>query len=417
MTPEGRVVRTPDELLKALASSPFETLTIAGVLSDLATLHLPPGVRLQGEAGATLAFAAGQDGVRLSADNAMRNLRLHCDPDRRALFNDTGRAGFGRLVLETLTLRGAVRLLLQGEARGGHVEAHDIDVKTADARAYPERPAGFGVEVIPAAFTIWNRQPDPASRLTADLTGIRVGRPGAPVRGGGVFVGGQPGGGSALVRRLETGEVDSDGAIASGVADRISGGVFVVIGAWVDEVVNRGPVTTYGVNDMVLDNWGSVERWTAHAAITSYGANAIGFVNFGDLGELKVLAPVQTFGGGARGFNVYAGTLRSAEFDRVTTHGDGAVGVQISRPVGRIAVERGIETFGGRGPSLVKGVVVELPAAPLSVKPGGSAREIVVRGGLVSRGEGVEALELHGTVERLEVSGGFGPAGAGFAPI
>ncbi len=31
-------------------------------------------------------------------------------------------------------------------------------------------------------------------------------------------------------------------------------------------MVNAGPVTTYGQNDMVLDNWGRVERWTAEQA-------------------------------------------------------------------------------------------------------------------------------------------------------
>ena len=43
----------------------------------------------------------------------------------------------------------------------------------------------------------------------------------------------------------------------------ITGGVFVVYGAHVKKVVNRGPVTTYGVNDMVLDNWGIVNEWVA----------------------------------------------------------------------------------------------------------------------------------------------------------
>jgi hypothetical protein len=54
---------------------------------------------------------------------------------------------------------------------------------------------------------------------------------------------------------------------------------------------------------------------------------------------------------------------------RVTTHADGAVGIQISQPIGRLAVCRGIETFGGTGPSLVKGVVISLSAMGLSIKP------------------------------------------------
>jgi hypothetical protein len=59
-----------------------------------------------------------------------------------------------------------------------------------------------------------------------------------------------------------------------------------------------------------------------------------------------------------------------AEFDRVITHADGAVGVQISQPIGRFVVHRGIETFGGTGPSLVKGVVITTSAIALSIKPG-----------------------------------------------
>jgi len=39
-----------------------------------------------------------------------------------------------------------------------------------------------------------------------------------------------------LVHRLETGEVYSDGGIAAHTPDRICGGVFVVSGAFVDQV-------------------------------------------------------------------------------------------------------------------------------------------------------------------------------------
>src|SRR5437016_9286640 len=56
---------------------------------------------------------------------------------------------------------------------------------------------------------------------------------------------------------------------------RISGGVFVVSGAFVDSVRNGGPVTTYGPNDMVLDNWGMVGHWTTSEKVTSYGPSGI----------------------------------------------------------------------------------------------------------------------------------------------
>ena len=133
-------------------------------------------------------------------------------------------------------------------------------------------------------------------------------------------------------------------------------------------------VTTYSVNDMVLDNWGVVDRWTAEAKITSFGPSGIGFVHFGILQELKVNAPIETFGQGARGFNVYTGTvtcrLRSCRHPcrRLCRHPDQPADWQ----AGRAPRHR---DFGGSGPSLVKGKVVVLSAIGLSIKPGGSVRE------------------------------------------
>ena len=55
----------------------------------------------------------------------------------------------------------------------------------------------------------------------------------------------------------------------------------------------------------------------------------------------------------------------------------------MSQPVGEIKVRRGLETYGGKGESLVKGVVVNLSAIALSVKPGGSIERAQIPGGLV----------------------------------
>jgi hypothetical protein len=198
-----------------------------------------------------------------------------------------------------------------------------------------------------------------------------------------------------------------DGRIAPGTPDEITGGVFVGSGACVDTVTNRGPVVTHGVNDMALDNWGVVDRWVAKKKVTTLGASGIGFVNFGTIRDLRVEAPTETSGEGARGFNVYNGMVDQAEFDRIVTHADGAVGVQISRPIGTLVVRRGIETFGGTGPSLVKGVVQNLSATALSIKPGGAAQLIKIEGGLRSHGKDIFPLEQQGAVQNLIVDGGF----------
>jgi hypothetical protein len=68
---------------------------------------------------------------------------------------------------------------------------------------------------------------------------------------------------------------------------------------------------------------------------------------------------------------------------------------------------RGIETHGGTGKSLVKGVLQDLAATALSIKPGGAAQEIQVLGGLHSYGKEVQAFEQHGSIESLHIEGGF----------
>ena len=109
--------------------------------------------------------------------------------------------------------------------------------------------------------------------------------------------------------------------------------------------------------------------------------------------------------------------MELAEFDRVVTHADGAVGIQVSQPIGRLVVRRGIETFGGTGPSLVKGVVVTLSAIALSIKPGGSAREIDISGGIKTNGPGVPPVEVQGVVKTFQVKGGVAAVGSGFDKI
>ena len=320
--------------------------------------------------------------------------------------------------LAGITAIGQVQILVREAVMSGHVDVEGLDIVAADARARSERPHGFGVYVLQGAFTLWNMQPDERVVITAKLVGLSVGREGAPVRGSGIFISGAGFTGGRLVAPLlDTGAVYSDGGIAEGTPDQITGGVFTVYNAHVDEVRNRGPVVTYGVNDMVLDKWGFVDRWTAEEKLTSYGPSGIGFVNFNIVNTLKILAPIETFGRGARGCNVYAGTVNLAEFERVITHADGAVGIQISQPIGRLVVHRGVETFGGTGDSLVNGVVMKLSAIVLSVKPGGSAQAIEIDGGLTTHGSGVAPFELHGAIGTFHVGGGLAAAGGGFDKI
>jgi hypothetical protein len=419
MSPAEKWVTTTEALVVAVKDESVERVVVSGQLTNAPSLSLSPGRSLCGATeDSTIAFVPHSDGVRLSTDNSVHSLHLEASPEKRAIFNDTAVTTLGRIELQGVIVSGCVQLLARDTVRDGHVDVDGLDIIAADARAQTERPHAYGVSVVQGAFTLWNLQPDNGVAISADLVGISAGRSGAPVRGSGVFVGGSGDTGGRLnLRRLETGAVYSDGGIAPGTPDRISGGVFVVHGAYADLVRNRGPVMTHGANDMVLDNWGMVDHWVADDKITSHGSSGIGFVNFGTINVLEMKAPIETFGQGARGFNVYTGTVKTAAFERIVTHADGAVGIQISQPVGRIKVRRGVETFGGAGDSLVKGVVVKLSAIAFSVKPGGSAREVDIAGGLITHGAGISPLELHGAVEHLRIADGFAVAGGGFDTI
>lgn len=398
-------VSTPKDFQQAIGSGATH-LEVVGILKGMPSVTLPPGVSLR---GGTLTF--GAKGLRLTSNNTVQDLTITTAPHEVALYNDTTVTDLGTLTLNNITTTGQVFLTADDQVRSGRVVADGVHVTAADTRGRFHRPTGFGVEALQGAFTLWNRQGDPAVKLTARLERISAGSAAEPVHGGGVFVGGhgdtagKADGGSIDVELLSTVDVFSNGGIAPGTPDVISGGVFVISGANVAQVRNLGTTTTYGQNDMVLDNWGVVANWHAHGAVTSWGPSGIGFVNFGEIGTLRIDAPVETFGQGARGFNVYDGSLKEASFESITTHGDGSVGVQVSRELPLLRIRDDLRTEGGTGESLVKGVLLPLPAIALSIKAGGRIGMVGVGGDVRTEGRGVPAMELDGALDSIIVGG------------
>jgi hypothetical protein len=416
---EAVVTTTVSSLSDLVAAAGDETvrrIVVEGEIRDAPSLRLAPNQQLVGAGEeAAIVFVEGADGLQLSRDNEVEQIRLLAEPRLRAVFNDTSVDDLGRMRLTGVSAVGQVQILARDRVRGGQITIDGLDVIDADVRDREDRPHLLGVGVVQGAFTLWNLQPDPEAILTARLTGISAGRVGAPVRGSGIFVGGADGsGGSLEVDVLETGPVFSNAGIREGTHDMIAGGVFVIYGSHVGRVRNRGPVTTYGVNDMALDNWGSVDEWTAEAPITTHGRSGVGFVNFGTMTSLRVEAPIETHGIGARGFNLYTGaTLDEAEFERITTHADAAIGIQIGQPLGRIIVRDGIHTQGGAGDSLVKGVITSMTAHALSVLPDGSVDSVVIEGAVTTAGPGVVAVDVRGEVGAMRVGGGIHAEGSG----
>jgi hypothetical protein len=387
-------------------------IVVDGSVSGMPMISLRPGVSLR---GGTLCF--GAKGIRLTADNVLEDVTVIVPDWELAIFNDTSVSDFGRLSLTNVRTRGQVLLLADGAVRSGHVAVHGLIVASADVRGRPDRQHGFGVDAMQGAFTLWNRQPDPEVRITASVAGLSAGSAESPVRGSGVVIAGhgdwlgRPDGGVVQADLLRTGPVVTDGGIKPGTPDLISAGVYIVSGAEVETVVNDGPVTTMGANDMVLDNWGKVGTWTARATLTSHGPSAIGFVNFGTLERLHIDAPVVTHGAGARGFNVYDGRLASARFQSITTHGDGAVGIQIATDLAELKITDSVTTFGGAGTSLVRGKQSQLRAVAVSVLPGGRIGRLAAGGSLSTHGDGVVTLEVAGAIGALTVQQGITAAG------
>jgi hypothetical protein len=404
---EWHVVRTAADLAEAVqAGAP--AIEVEGTIRGMPMITLQPGVRLR---GGTLEF--GAKGVRLTRDNEIEDITIRTADQEVAILNDTSVADLGVLSMRRVRTAGQVFLVARDAVRAGHVRVEGLTVESADVRGRFERPHGWGVEALQGAFTLWNLQTDPGVVITAELLDIAAGAPDRPVRGSGIFVGGHGNwdgaadGGTVRVSLLRTGEIHTDGGIAPGTPDLISGGVFVISGAVVEQVIDQEPVTTDGQNDMVLDNWGDVTTWSATAPVTSNGPSGIGFVNFGAIDRLDVRAPIQTFGTGARGFNLYDGSLRHASFDRIATVGDGSVGVQVSRDLPTLEIRGDLSTQGSEGQSLVKGVQTQLKAIALSVKADGRIGSVIVGGQICTRGDDVVSVEIDGEVDALRVAGGI----------
>lgn len=397
-------VNDPISLGKAI-SQKAPNIEVEGRIANLSSLKLPAGTNLRGAGtGAELHFKSGQPGLMLSANHHVSGLRLMADETQIAIGLSDDTDDLGTLEISDLGTVGRFHLEAS-QAKSGHLKLSNIHVERADAAIAAHRPAGFGVEVLLGGIAVYNFSKDCSSRWTLEARNLSGGSREHPLRGSGVFIFGgwfipdnaDPSkapaptqeGGTIEVKLLTTGEIHANGDIPKGTSNLITGGVFIGSGVHAHSVINEGTVTTYGVNDMVLDNWGKVDSWVAQAKVASYGDSGIGFVNFGDIDLLTTKDSIETHGLGARGFNLYDGSLREAHFQRITTYGDGAIAVQLSQPFGTITVEQDLRTKGGEGDSLVRGKLVHLKANALSIKQGAKGDTIRVNGQAIAENKDI----------------------------
>ncbi|MFP3835070.1 hypothetical protein [Chryseobacterium sp. SIMBA_028] len=395
------------DLILALNGNPAVLIINSSILCP-DSIILPPGFSLIGydNESSILSFSNG-DGIGLTADNEVSNLIIQTNPNNRAIFTLSNMPDLGNLTLNNLVITGQVQIITRSGTDKARFIARNVDILACDSRRYSERPQKMDDTVYQGAFTVYNYNSNPESTINISLFNISMGRKGAPVIGSGLFICGySEHGGWVKADHISTGDIYSNGMLPYGQANIITGAVFILYGAKVKNLINMGSVTTYGINDMVLDTWGEVDEWIAESPVTSYGASGVGFVNFGIVHQFEAKAKIETFGTGARGFNQYEGTTFKASFHSIITHGDGAVGMQFSKNVGDIEVKHGITTYGSTGQTLVKGVIMTLPADGVSIKTGGEIQQLRIEGGITTYGTHVTSYSVDGgTVKDLEISG------------
>ena len=418
-TSSMKFITTYNDLAQAVQQGNNEIIISANITVNHGII-LPEGTSIKGIAQDNgelpMLLFPNSDGIGLTANNKVEFLKILVPENRRAIYNTYSLPDLGKFTLKDLSVKGQISVITRIGVESARVELENVDIFAADARHYLEQPQKYGVNVLQGALTIYNMNGDKSSLVNVYAKNITIGRKGLPVLGSGIFIaGGGDNGGRTNVELLETGAVYSTGAIPYGVADYITGGVFILNGAHADKVLTQGELVTYGVNDMVTDVWGSVDTWVSNAPITSYGPSGIGFVNFGTVKHYEVNAPVQTYGEGARGYNQYDGTVGDIRFQSIETFGNGSVGVQISKPIGTMTVTGDIITHGSVGNSLVKGVIVQLPAYALSIKDGGVVDKIDVKGDIRTHGDNVTTyiVDKGGIVKNLSVGGKVEALGKG----
>ncbi|MBA2795605.1 hypothetical protein [Streptococcus porcinus] len=407
------IVSNTSEFMKAI-NSKTKVIHISRSMTFSFPISLPAGTTLKGlsQENGTLPslFFSHSDGFIINGTTTIEDLSIVTMQDKKAILvaPQQYEQDFGQVSLKNLELDGQISLIFRNPTMTADVKVENVHINSSDTRTYLEQPQKYGVNVLQGAFTLYNFNPNQDSLVTANITGLSIGSERHPAVGSGVFISGfNDQGGQVKVSHLELGAIYSTGLLPQGVSDFITGAVFVVYGATVEKLIQNGKVVTYGVNDMVLDAWGTVKEWTVNEDVISYGPSGVGFVNFGTVNYFKAEKGISTYGLGARAYNQYDGTLKEGHFTNLHTFGDGAVGIQISKKVGKLVIEGDVITHGSVGQSLVKGVNVDLPAYALSIKDGGQVEELIIKGNIITNGEDVitVAMEEEGLLNLVALDG------------
>lgn len=396
------IVKDAIELIKAINNKDIKEIRVEGKISGMSSFSLKAGVKIS---GGELIFKS--KGLGLTKDNTISNLKITSPETEMAIFNNEKEEDWGTLEISNVETHGQVHIFAQNGFKKGNIVIKGLDVITADVRGREKRPHKYGVDVLQGALTVYNATEEKTT-LRAEVQDVSVGRKENPVRGSGILISGngdfKENKGTVTGKLLTTNEIFSDGGIEFKTPDLIAGGVFLSYGVGIDTVINNKEVTTYGNNDMILDLWGDSKTWTVKERLESYGGSAIGFVLFGNIDKI-VMQKILTHGQGARGFNLYDGSIKELEIKEIKTEGDASTGIQISKPMGSLAINGSIITYGNKGTSLVKGVITPQRATALSIKEGGVIESVHIKGDMITNGDDAPAFENHGKINKFVLEG------------
>jgi hypothetical protein len=128
MSSPPQLIATAEQLIALTKEPRARHLVVCGNLANVPSLRLAPGQTLTGDGdNASISFVKGVDGLQLSSNNEVRNLRIEASAGRRAIFNDTSVASLGTIRLIRITTVGEVQLLARDAMSSGHVEVDGLD--------------------------------------------------------------------------------------------------------------------------------------------------------------------------------------------------------------------------------------------------------------------------------------------------
>src|SRR5260370_38261029 len=123
MSSPPQFIGTAEQLVALTMEPRARHLVVCGNLANVPSFRLAPGQTLTGNGdNASISFAKDVDGLQLSSDNEVRNLRLEASAGRRARFNNTRVAPLGTIRLLRHTTVRQRHSLARSPLRSGRVE-------------------------------------------------------------------------------------------------------------------------------------------------------------------------------------------------------------------------------------------------------------------------------------------------------